>query len=136
MQAHLDASNAAPASGGCGREIRRIAAVLLGALACSTGDGASQATPGASTLAHGERLFLGSCAGYCHSPAYGGRGDAPDLFDCVWVYGATDEAILRSITQGVPGSDMPGFADTLSGVDRRLLVAWLRAESRCETAAP
>ena len=105
------------------------------ALACSAPGGAPERPAGAA-LARGEQIFLGSCAGYCHSPATGGRGDAPDLFDCVWVYGSTDAAILRSIAQGVPDSDMPGFAEALSPADLRLLVAWLRAESRCSPGSP
>jgi mono/diheme cytochrome c family protein len=121
--------------------VQQLVVVLTLALACVAPEGGGLRTSAgdpldASAVARGERLFLGSCAGYCHSPAAGGRGDAPDLFDCVWVYGATDAAIFRSISEGVPDSDMAGFADTLSESDRWLLLTWIRAQSRCEEADP
>jgi mono/diheme cytochrome c family protein len=80
----------------------------------------------------GERLFLGSCAGYCHSPPHGGRGDAPDLFDCQWLYGGADPAVFRSISEGMPNTDMRAFAELLSEADRWILVAWMRSQSLCE----
>ncbi len=112
---------------------RRTLVALCLALACTTPETAHRsALPlDASSAARGERLFLGSCAGYCHSPAHGGRGDAPDLFDCRWLYGAADEAVFRSISEGVPNTDMRAFADLLSEVDRWILVAWMRSQSLC-----
>lgn len=113
-----------------------LAAAL--AVACAPSEAPSRtraagAPLDAEALARGERLFLGSCAGYCHVPPGGGRGDAPDLFDCQWLYGAADEAVFRSISDGVPDSDMEGFAGSLSEADRWLLVEWLRASSRCDS---
>ena len=126
-------------SASCYATVWAIAAQAL-VLACAAPEGGRQSRGPGDPLdtiseARGERLFLGSCAGYCHSPAHGGRGGAPDLFDCQWLYGATDEAVYRSISAGVPESDMPAFADLLSESDRWLLVAWLRAQSRCAETA-
>ena len=111
-------------------------AVWLAALACAAPETAQSPTKSdLQALSRGESLFLGSCAGYCHGLPDGGRGDAPNLFDCQWIYGDNDEAIFLVITAGVPGSDMPSFRDLLDEGDRRLLVDWIRTAGRCESAA-
>ncbi|MAF64774.1 MAG: hypothetical protein CMJ84_03830 [Planctomycetes bacterium] len=115
----------------------RAPILLFAVLACAAPEVGHHAPPtlDAGSAARGERLFLGSCAGYCHAPAHGGRGDAPDLFDCSWLYGGTDEAVFRVLSEGVPGTDMQAFADQLPESDRWILVAWIRSQSVCEKAA-
>ncbi|MEW5979354.1 MAG: PQQ-dependent dehydrogenase, methanol/ethanol family [Acidobacteriota bacterium] len=55
----------------------------------------------------GRALFRRSCSG-CHGDdARGGRGS--DLTSGQWKWGGADRDILRSITQGIPGTQMPPF---------------------------
>lgn len=83
-------------------------------------------------LKRGRGIFLGACAGYCHSPGGGGASDAPNLFDCEWRHGGRDEEIFASIHTGVPGTRMLGFGGKLEDEDLWKVVAYLRAQSRCE----
>lgn len=56
-------------------------------------------------IAAGGKLFNGSCAG-CHgTDGAGGRG--PNLVRRALWHPLSDEAIFRSIREGVPGTDMP-----------------------------
>lgn len=56
-------------------------------------------------IAAGAKLFRTSCAG-CHGPdGSGGRG--PNLVRRSLWHPLSDEAIFRSIREGVPGTDMP-----------------------------
>ena len=81
----------------------------------------------------GKSLFIGMCGAYCHGLRGGARGDIPDLFDCAWKNGGSDEEIFRSISDGVPGTRMDGFAGVLPDGDTDIwkLVAFLRASSSC-----
>ncbi|MBJ22707.1 MAG: hypothetical protein CL933_25125 [Deltaproteobacteria bacterium] len=105
--------------------------VVLAALACAVPDVERWGDPSHDAKSRGERLFLGTCAGYCHSPPHGGRGDAPDLFDCGSVHGSTNGALFQSISEGMPDTDMRAFADRLSESDRWILVEWIRSQSLC-----
>ena len=84
-------------------------------------------------MKRGKGLFIGMCGAYCHSLHDGARGDVPDLFDCAWKNGGSDEEIFRSISNGVPGTRMVGFAGVLPDGDTDIwkLVAFLRASSSC-----
>lgn len=86
----------------------------------------------------GKSLFIGTCGGYCHSFHDGARGDVPDLFDCAWRDGGTDEDLFRTISNGVPGTRMVGFKGVLPDGDTDIwkLVAFLRVESACGKAPP
>ncbi len=81
----------------------------------------------------GKSLFIGSCGAYCHSLRGGARGEIPDLFDCVWKNGGSDEEIFRSISNGVPGTRMDPYSGVLPDGDTDIwkLVAFLRATSSC-----
>lgn len=58
-----------------------------------------------AAIAAGAKLFAGSCAG-CHGPdGSGGRG--PNLVRRSLWHPLSDEAIFKSIREGVPGTDMP-----------------------------
>src|SRR5215468_5122903 len=92
-----------------------LSAMLLPAQHSSAGD----------TLA-GQALFQKSCTS-CHGEnGKGGRG--PDLTTGQWRWGGSDDAILRNITQGLPGTQMPAFP--MSPSDGEKLVAYLRSLSR------
>ena len=81
----------------------------------------------------GKSLFIGTCGAYCHAFHDGARGDVPDLFDCPWRNGATDEDVFRTISNGVTGTRMVGFKGILPDGDTDIwkLVAFLRVESTC-----
>src|SRR5262245_50589103 len=75
--------------------------------------------PGAQGQAPGGRggrgnpagmLFTDQCAG-CHGTDLAG-GRAPSLFDEKWLAKVDDARIIKSITDGVPGTEMEGFKGT------------------------
>jgi mono/diheme cytochrome c family protein len=87
----------------------------------------------AAARKRGRSIFLGACAGYCHSVGGGGARDVPNLFDCDWRNGGRDEEIFASIYAGVPGTRMIGFGGKLADEDLWKVVAFLRAASRCDS---
>jgi cytochrome c oxidase cbb3-type subunit 3 len=87
-----------------------------------------------AALKRGKGLFVGSCGAYCHSVSKDAR-DAPYLFDCVWLHGGSDEAIFRTISNGVPNTRMVGFAGKMPEGDDDIwkIVAYLHsAREPCE----
>ncbi len=91
-----------------------------------------------AAVKRGKGLFIGMCGAYCHSFHAGARGDVPDLFDCEWKNGKSDEEIFAIISNGVPGTRMVGFKTVMPDGDTDIwkLVAFLRVESTCKTPAP
>ena len=74
---------------------------------------------------NGGRLFVSSCSA-CHGDTgKGGRG--PDLTTGDWKHGGSDEDLLRNITKGIPGTQMPAIP--LPDADARAIVAHLRTLS-------
>ena len=86
-----------------------------------------------AALKRGRSIFLGTCAGYCHSVRGGGGGDVPNLFDCDWRHGGSNEEIFGSIYTGFPRTRMIGFGGKLPDEDLWKVVAYLRAASRCDS---
>jgi alcohol dehydrogenase (cytochrome c) len=71
----------------------------------------------------GQKLFQKSCTS-CHGEnAKGGRG--PDLTTGQWRWGGSNEAILRNILSGIPGTQMPAFP--MAGSDGESIVAYLHS---------
>ena len=71
----------------------------------------------------GQKLFQKSCTA-CHGGnAKGGR--APDLTTGQWRWGRSDDAILKNILQGIPGTEMPAFPMTTS--EGESIVAYLHS---------
>jgi putative heme-binding domain-containing protein len=56
-------------------------------------------------LARGKRLYQGQCA-QCHGPQ-GNGGTGANLAQPKLIRAATDEALVRVIRDGIPGTDMP-----------------------------
>jgi PQQ-dependent dehydrogenase, methanol/ethanol family len=74
-------------------------------------------------IAAGQQLFQKSCIS-CHGGnAKGGRG--PDLTTGQWRWGGSDDAILKNILSGIPGTQMPAFP--MAGSDGESIVAYLRS---------
>jgi hypothetical protein len=91
-----------------------------------------------AAVKRGKSLFIGMCGGYCHSQHDGARGDVPDLFDCEWKNGSTDQQIFDAIANGVPNTRMVGMKKLMPEGDTDIwkLVAFLRVDSDCKKPAP
>jgi mono/diheme cytochrome c family protein len=125
----------------------RVAAALAFVIAGACAKSAPVSKPESPAVAfehdpaavkRGKGLFIGTCGAYCHSFHDGARGDVPDLFDCAWKNGASDEEIFLVISNGVPGTRMVGFKGALPDGDADIwkLVAFLRVESACAKPTP
>jgi cytochrome c oxidase cbb3-type subunit 3 len=77
-----------------------------------------------AAIREGASLFRANCA-MCHGLNAKGGGRGPDLSANRWTHGASDANIFRTITQGVPGTEMPGSGFEDSEVWS--LVAYLRS---------
>jgi putative heme-binding domain-containing protein len=71
-------------------------------------------------------VFRANCSP-CHGLNARGGGRGPDLTSGRWTHGSSDAAILRTISQGVPGTEMP--ANALEDSEIRSIVAYLRSLS-------
>lgn len=83
-------------------------------------------TGDALAIRQGQNIFRGRCA-VCHGiDAKGYRGS--DLTTGDWVHGGTDRQLFRTITVGVPGTEMPASGN-LSEDEVWRLIAYLRTLS-------
>lgn len=85
-----------------------------------------------AAVQRGRLIFIGSCGGYCHD-AHGAERAAPSLFDCTWKHGGSDDEIFHTISEGVPGTQMPPWKNGLPGGadDIWKVIAYLRSASTC-----
>jgi len=105
--------------------------------------------PRSEVLAAGKRLYDANCMN-CHGPRAQGAARAgvtisiiaerggkqpPDLTDSVWDHGATDAEIATMVKKGLPLAMMPGYEGSLSDVDIRNVVAYVRSLSPAQSAA-
>ena len=90
-----------------------------------------------AAIEEGGFLFEAVCAGYCHVKAEADRdGKCPNLFDCEWVKGSgTDAEMFEVVSEGVPKTEMVGFAGQLPDDMIWQILAFVRAASKCEPAA-
>lgn len=80
----------------------------------------------------GGRIYRSHCA-ECHGlRGEGGRG--PDLQRGEYFHGSSDEALYRTIDQGIPGTEMPGVY--FEGRQIWQLVAFVRSLARGAAAEP
>ncbi len=89
----------------------------------------------AEAIAEGQMLFEAVCSGYCHVKAEAERdGKCPNLFDCDWVNGTgTDEEMFQVVSDGVPKTEMVGFAGQLPDEMIWQILAYVRNASKCES---
>lgn len=80
---------------------------------------------GQSRSSAGQMLFTEHCA-VCHG-ATGGGGVGPSLTNSRWQAATSDQALTRTIREGVPGTSMPSFANSLTAVQIVSLVRHLRS---------
>jgi cytochrome c oxidase cbb3-type subunit 3 len=78
----------------------------------------------AAAVKEGSSMFRANCAP-CHGLSARGGAPGPDLSSGRWTHGSTDRDIFRTISQGVPGTDMPanGFEDS----EIWAIIAYLRS---------
>jgi putative heme-binding domain-containing protein len=96
-------------------------AICLSSLDISIGSRAAQPRGAESQIEAGKRIYLGSCSmTYCHA-AGGIGGGGPKLRDREF----TAEYLTLLITQGVPGTPMPAFKDSLSKQQIAQLVTYI-----------
>ena len=72
----------------------------------------------------GRSHFRQTCA-VCHGLDARGGGRGPDLTSGRWVHGESDAALFRTITRGVPGTEMP--ASRRTDVEIWAIIAFLRS---------
>jgi cytochrome c oxidase cbb3-type subunit 3 len=60
-------------------------------------------------IQEGASLFRANCSP-CHGSNAQGGGRGPDLTAGRWVHGSTDADLFRTVTRGVPGTEMPANA--------------------------
>jgi cytochrome c oxidase cbb3-type subunit 3 len=112
-----------------------IAALLLAAIAAGPFIQANVATAteksssnsaeaNATAIREGNSLFRANCSP-CHGLSARGGGRGPDLTSRRWTHGSTDAAIFRTITQGVPGTEMPANGFDVS--ETWAIIAYLRS---------
>lgn len=83
----------------------------------------------AADIAAGAKTFRSHCSP-CHGlNAEGGRG--PDLSQGIFYRGSTDEALLKNISDGIEGTEMPGLFYSPDRVWQ--VVAYLRSLAQRET---
>jgi cytochrome c oxidase cbb3-type subunit 3 len=80
----------------------------------------------AATIAEGRSAFRTNCAP-CHGLSARGGGRGPDLTSGNWAHGGTDPEIFRTITRGVPGTEMP--ANVLDDSEIHAIIAFLRSQA-------
>ena len=112
---------------GCAALFASLPGLSAGGLAIS------QETPGSNPLAgdpsairEGRSLFRTNCAP-CHGPDAKGGGRGPDLTSGRWIHGSSDAGIFRTITQGVPGTEMP--ANAFEDSETWAIIAYMRSLS-------
>jgi mono/diheme cytochrome c family protein len=81
-------------------------------------------------VARGKAIFVGTCGAYCHKMTTM-ESDAPNLLDCDWLHGGSDEEIFHTITHGVPGTRMVAFGGAIPDADIWRIVAYLKSASEC-----
>ena len=104
--------------------------VLLTFQGCAGPDPATLYREDPEALARGESVFTGTCSGYCHGKNVT-VADVPNLFDCAWIHGGSNQEIFNTITGGVPGSRMVAFAGRLPEGDDDIwkIIAFLKSEA-------
>jgi len=81
-------------------------------------------TGDATAIREGSSLFRANCSP-CHGLDARGGGRGPDLTVGRWIHGGSDAAIFQTISQGVPGTEMP--ANPFEDSEIWALIAYLRS---------
>lgn len=108
-----------------------MAGVVLGIgwTARANGQGGAVKNPLAgnpAAIREGASLFRANCSP-CHGLNAKGGGKGPDLSSGRWTHGGSDEAIFRTISRGVPGTEMP--ANSFEDSETWAITSYLRSLS-------
>jgi len=109
----------------CGM-VLRISCVITGLLCSSLLHAAEKPAEKSAALKEGASVFRANCSP-CHGLNARGGGRGPDLTSGRWTHGSSDSAILRTISQGVPGTEMP--ANALEDSEIRAIISYLHSLS-------
>ncbi len=84
-----------------------------------------------TAIQEGASLFRANCSP-CHGLNAQGGGRGPDLTAGRWVHGSSDADLFRTVTRGVPGTEMPanGFDDS----ETWAILAYVRSLAPARTA--
>ncbi|MBC8405081.1 MAG: cytochrome c [Planctomycetes bacterium] len=105
--------------------LTQILCSALAALACTP-------EPQEPAARSGKEIYLGTCA-VCHGDTGDGNGlvkfDRParSFQQGGFSFGNTPEALFRTVSSGIGGTPMPGFAAVLNEKERRLVVEYVIA---------
>jgi putative heme-binding domain-containing protein len=83
-------------------------------------------------IQEGASLFRANCSP-CHGLNAKGGGRGPDLTAGHWVHGSTDADLFRTVTRGVPGTEMP--ANALDDPEVWAILAYVRSLAPAKTEA-
>ena len=84
-------------------------------------------------IQQGRMLFRFSCS-HCHGLGASGGLRGPDLTGGRWTHGSSDAAIFRTISKGIPGTEMSGNELFLVEEEVWSVIAYLRTLSAASTA--
>ncbi len=105
-------------------------AVLVALGGCRGSDPATGYQGDPEALARGGAVFSGTCSGYCHGVNIA-INNTPNLFDCAWIHGGSNQDIFNTISNGVAGSVMVAFGGRLPEGDDDIwkIIAYLKSEA-------
>lgn len=115
----------------CGPMTAWILPVALATLVAPLAPSPAKTVETSADVPDAKALFLANCA-TCHGETGDGQGvtqlDRParSFKDGGFSFGNTPEALFRTITTGIPGTPMPGFAGALTDEERRAVAAYVR----------
>ena len=79
--------------------------------------------PGFASIERGQEIYSQICV-TCHGPNLDG-GIGPSLADAYWKHGDTSDAIMRSITKGITGTEMIAYEYVYSEEDRQAVTDFI-----------
>ena len=107
--------------------VLRFGGVITGLLCSSLLQAAEKtAAEKSAAVKEGASVFRANCSP-CHGLNARGGGRGPDLTSGRWTHGSSDAAIFRTISQGVPGTEMP--ANALEASEIRTIISYLHSLS-------
>jgi cytochrome c oxidase cbb3-type subunit III len=110
-------------------------AILLNLLFSAKAQDKSVTNPVAGeprAIQEGASLFRANCSP-CHGLNAHGGGRGPDLTAGRWVHGSTDADLFRTVTHGVPGTEMP--ANAFDDSETWAILAYVRSLAPAKTGA-
>jgi cytochrome c oxidase cbb3-type subunit III len=112
--------------------MRRLTAALWAMVLLGQTDGTQREKMTVDDVTAGAKTFRSHCA-ECHGlNGEGGRG--PNLSNGVFYHGSSDLDLLRNISNGIPGTEMPGLFYSSDRVWQ--VIAYIRSLNQHSTAEP